>query len=93
MAKGGVVTNIRTMWYDESLRLAEVVSDVESRGQNVNMTRTLRLYGLKFNDERSFSSKYRGEFGLRDGKTMWDITLKEMKNYMDRLIGFPIKGY
>ena len=93
MAKGGVVTNGRTMWYDLGSTLASIIEDIDSRGYAINMTRTFRLYGLKFNDERSFTSRYRGVFGLSKDKAMWDITLREMVRYRDLLVGDSVGGY
>lgn len=91
--KGGVVSNDRTLWYEENMKLGAIVKDARAKELTINITRTLRLYGLKFNDERSFTSKYRGEFNLDGKKSMWDISIKEMIMYRDTLIGFPVKGY
>ena len=93
LAKGCVVSNDRTLWYTDNMSLKEVIADIHDRNLTINVTRTFRIYGLKFNDERSFTSKYRSEFNLSKDKSMWDISLKELILYRDLLIGYSVKGY
>lgn len=93
MAKGCIVSNTRTLWYPENMSLKDTIRDMADKELTMNVTRTLRIYGLKFNDERSFTSRYRGEFNLSRDKSMWDITIKELLLYRDLLVGFSVQGY
>ena len=84
-----VVSKERTMFFDKDMTLREVIDKAESLGEKISLRRTLRLYGLKFGEERSFVSRYRQEFNLSKTKTMYDIKLKELVLYRDLLIGSP----
>lgn len=86
----GVLSRNRTVWYDRSITLRDVQIDLKSRDLVLNLTQTLQSYGLHFNDERSFSVRYREEFSLKGGKTMWDITLRELDLYRELLLGVEV---
>jgi hypothetical protein len=93
MLKCSVLTKDRTMMIDESYTLKEAMEYIESKGFEISLRRTLQLYGLKFVEERSFTTRYKSEFNLSDSKSMFDIKLKELRLYRDILTGHPVNRF
>lgn len=92
MGKCSVVTRDRTVLLDENMTIRDVIDKVSSMGYKLSLGRTFQLYGLKYIEDRSFTSRYRQEFNLSSSKTLYDIKLKEIRIYKDTLLGFPING-
>lgn len=88
-----VITKDRTVHVDESYTLREVINDLSSKGLHVSLGKTLRFYGLKYTEERAFSSKYKQDFNLSESKSMYDIKMKELRIYKDILIGHSVRGF
>lgn len=91
--KCAVVARDRTMMVDESYTIREAIDYISSKGIETSLRRTFQLYGLRYVDDRAFSSKYRQEFNLSSSKTLYDIKLKELKQYRDLLTGHMVKGF
>ena len=89
--KCSVVAKDRTMRIDESYTIRDAREYIASKGMEMSIRRTFQLYGLRYTEERSFYSRYKAEFNLSDKKTMYDIKLKELKQYRDILVGYPIQ--
>lgn len=92
MGKCSVVTRDRTVLLDENITIREVIDEVSIMGFKLSLGRTFQFYGLKYVEDRSFTSRYKQEFNLSDRKTLYDIKLKELRIYKDTLLGFPIRG-
>ena len=52
----------------------------------MNLKGTLRYYGLSYVEDRSFFSKYKDDFNLKDMRSLYNLTLGELCDYKDRLI-------
>ena len=90
--KCAVVTRDRTVLLDENYTIRDAIDEISKKGYEISLRRTFQLYGLKYVEERSFTSRYKQEFCLSKSKTLYDIKLKELRIYRDALIGFPIQG-
>lgn len=91
--KCSVITKDRTFLLEESYTIRDAIGYIASMGFEVSLRRTFQLYGLKYVDDRAFTSKYRQEFNLSSSKSLYDIKLKELRQYRDILTGHPVKGY
>jgi hypothetical protein len=81
------------MMVDEACTVKDAINYISSKGFKVSLGRTFQLYGLKYIDDRAFTSKYKQEFNLSESKTLYDIQLKELRQYRDLLTGHKVKGF
>lgn len=88
-----VVARDRTMQVDESYTIQDAMDYISSKGFEMSLRRTLQLYGLRYVDDRAFSSKYRQEFNLSKTRTLYDIQMKELRQYKDLLTGHMVRGF
>ena len=87
-----VIANNRTVLLNEVLTIRQAKDEVASKGMRMSLRRTLQFYGLHYVEDRSFISRYRDIFNLSDSKTMYDISLHELRLYKDRLVGRTLGG-
>lgn len=88
-----VLARNRTVLVDEKYTLGEIKDYIESKNMKFSLRRTLQFYGLKYVDDRAFTSKYKQEFNLSDTKKVLDIKLHELRIYKDNLIGHRVDWY
>lgn len=86
-----VVARNRSAIVDGDLTLREVAKHLDEKGLTFSLRRTLQLYGIQFVEERSFTSKYRDTFELYNGKSMWDIRVKDLDLYKQLLFTTPFR--
>ena len=84
----------RTFWYDENLSLEFVIQDIQNRGFEVSLTRTLGEYGIRYLSTKQLYIEYGNILNISpDKRTIESVTLKELKKFKEGLLGFPVKGY
>ncbi len=86
-----IATRTRTFLVDGQMTLREAKKYVEDRGCYFSLKRVLQFYGLHFSEEEAFNFRYRQEFNLSDGRTVYDIKLQELLAYRDFRIGHELK--
>lgn len=82
----------KTYLYDGGLSLGEIKKDLSDKHKKLSLFRTLRLYGLRYTTEETFFRMYKEDFNLSETRSMWDITLHELKQHMDMRIGSICRG-
>jgi hypothetical protein len=86
-----VIARDRTVWMEDCYTIREAMQYLKEKGHTLSLRRTFQFYGLHYNEERSFTSRYRQEFNLSKTKTMYDIRLNELRIYKDTLVGFRVR--
>ena len=81
-----VVARDRNVKLDSRYTIKDAIEQVEMLGNKMNLKGTLRYYGLSYVEDRSFFSKYKDDFNLKDMRSLYNLTLGELCNYKDRLI-------
>ena len=85
-------SNNRCFWFDENLSIGTVRQEMENRGFNMSFVRTMREYGLKYTDRRTFIGNYHQEFNLGEFRGVDEIRLKELRMYKESILGFAVRG-
>lgn len=81
-----VIARDRNVKLDSRYTIKDAIEHVEMLGNKMNLKGTLRYYGLSYVEDRSFFSKYKDDFNLKDMRSLYNLTLGELCNYKDRLI-------
>lgn len=81
-----VIARDRNVKLDSRYTIKDAIEQVEMLGNKMNLKGTLRYYGLSYVEDRSFFSKYKDDFNLKDMRSLYNLTLGELCNYKDRLI-------
>ena len=81
-----VIARDRNVKLDSRYTIKDAIEQVEMLGNKMNLKGTLRYYGLSYVEDRSFFSKYKDDFNLKDMRSLYNLTLCELCNYKDRLI-------
>ena len=58
----------------------------EMLGITFNLKGTMRLYGLIYIEDRSFFSRYKDFFGMKNELDIYNITMEQLCKYKDMLI-------
>lgn len=85
-----VIARNRSVWVDDGMTIKQAKDEVSDRGMKLSLKLTFMYYGLRYQEDRSFESRYRQEFNLSDKKTLYDIRLHELVQYRDLLVGHRV---
>jgi hypothetical protein len=84
----------RTFWYDETLSLEFIIQDVQNKGFDVSLTRTLGEYGIRYLSTKQLYIEYGSILNISaEHRPIESVTLKELMKFKEGLLGFPVKGY
>ena len=81
-----VIARDRNVKLDSKYTVKDAIEQVDMLGNKLNLKGTLRYYGLSYVEDRSFFSKYKDDFNLKDMRSLYNLTLGELCDYRDRLI-------
>lgn len=82
-----VLARDRTILLEDKYTLQGAKEYIERIGYKFSIRKTLNFYGLIYVEDRSFYSKYKREFHLKNKKDIMNITLRELMLYRNTLIG------
>lgn len=81
-----VVARDRNVKLDSKYTIKDAIEQVDMLGNKMNLKGTLRYYGLSYVEDRSFFSKYKDCFHMKDMRSLYNITLGELLEYKNKLI-------
>ena len=86
-----VIARDRNVKLDSSYTIKDAIEQVDMLNNKMNLKGTLRYYGLQYVEDRSFFSRYRSIFKLKDMHSLYNLTLGELNDYKNSLIYFNRK--
>lgn len=81
-----VITNKRTMRYPSNYTIRDIENETEEKNIKLNLTKTFKYYGIVLSNESSTNSKYRKLLKENKVKSIYDLQLKQLDEFKNKLI-------
>lgn len=81
-----VIARDRNVKLNSSYTIKDAIEQVDMLNNKMNLKGTLRYYGLQYVEDRSFFSRYKNVFKMKDMHSLYNLTLKELNDYKNSLI-------